>query len=187
MSQVLKEHAIGMLAAGMSTRAVACKLSVHFSTISRLQRRFREFGSTSNHIQSQLQTTCNHTNPGLQIQHLYLQDRLRLATRTAAATIGLHNQRISAQTVRNNLKEAHLHPCRPHRGFDLTAVCHRNRFEWANAHIRLRLALWKGVLFTDESRFSLYRADGRQRCVGQRFPDINVLDRVAHGGSGVMV
>ncbi len=24
------------------------------------------------------------------------------------------------------------------------------------------LALWRGVLFTDESRFSLYRADGRQ-------------------------
>ncbi|ROI69463.1 Transposable element Tcb1 transposase [Anabarilius grahami] len=46
------------------------------------------------------------------------------------------------------------------------------------------------VLFTDESRFSLYRADGRQRewrCVGERFADVNVVDRVAHGGGGVMV
>ncbi len=34
---------------------------------------------------------------------------------------------------------------------------------WANAHIRWRLALWRGVLFTDESWFSLYRADGRQQ------------------------
>ncbi len=48
MSQVLRERAIGMLTAGMSTRAVARELNVHFSTISRLQRRFREFGSTSN-------------------------------------------------------------------------------------------------------------------------------------------
>ncbi len=31
MSQVLREHAIGMLTAGMSTRAVACELNVHFS------------------------------------------------------------------------------------------------------------------------------------------------------------
>ncbi len=46
MSQVLRERAIGMLTAGISTRAVAC--NVHFSTISRLQRRFKEFGSTSN-------------------------------------------------------------------------------------------------------------------------------------------
>ncbi len=34
------------------------------------------------------------------------------------------------------------------------------------------------------------RADGRQRewrCVGKRFADVNVVDRVAHGGGGVMV
>ncbi len=134
---------------------------------------------------SQPQTTCN-----LNIQDLHLQDRLRPATRTAVATIGLHNQRISAQTVRNRLREAHLHAHRPHRGLDLTAVHRRNRLEWANAHIRWRLALWRGVFFTDESRFSLYRADGRQRVwrhVGERFADVNVVDRVAHGGSGVMV
>ncbi len=42
----------------------------------------------------------------------------------------------------------------------------------------------------DESRFSLYRADGRQRvwhCVGEWFADVNVVYRVAHRGGGVMV
>ncbi len=123
-------------------------------------------------------------------QDLHIQHLLRPATRTAAATIGLHNQRISAQTVRNRLREAHLHARRPHRGLDLTAVHRRNRLEWANAHIRWCLALWRGVLFMDKSRFSLYRADGRQcvwRRVGERFADVNAVDRVAHGGSGVMV
>ncbi len=46
------------------------------------------------------------------------------------------------------------------------------------------------VLFTDESRFSLYRVDGRQRVwhlVGERFANVNIVDRVAHGGGGVMV
>lgn len=53
-------------------------------------------------------------------------------------------------------------------GLDLTAVCHRNRLEWANAHLQWRLALW------DESWFSLYQADGRQ------FTDVNIVNRVPH-------
>ncbi len=76
---------------------------------------------------SQRQTTCNHTSPGP--LHLVSSPPrcLRPATRTAAATIGLHNQRISAQTIRNCLREAHLHARCPHRGLDLTAVRCRNR------------------------------------------------------------
>lgn len=127
MSQVLRECAVDMLTAGMSTRAVARELNVHSSTISRLQRHFREFGSTSNRPQNRRPRVTTPAQD-LHIQHVHLHDRLRPATRTAAA-------RISAQTVRNRLREAHLHAHRPHRGLDLTAVRHHNRLERANALI----------------------------------------------------
>ncbi len=61
---------------------------------------------------------------------------------------------------------------------DLTAIHRHNRLDWANAHIRWRLALWRGLIFTDESRISLYRADYRQRVwrrVDERFADVNVV------------
>ncbi len=143
MSHILRECASGMLTAGMSTRAVAREFNVNFFTISCLQRRFREFGITSNSTYSHTQfgstysqPQTNHTSPGPPHPASSPPRSSETDTRTDAATIGLNNQRISVQTVRNRLREAHLHARRPHRGLDLTAVHHRNRLVWASAHIR---------------------------------------------------
>ena len=48
LTPVWREYAIGMPIAGMSTTAVAREVNVNLSTMSHLQRRFREFGSMSN-------------------------------------------------------------------------------------------------------------------------------------------
>jgi hypothetical protein len=52
-------------------------------------------------------------------------------------------------------------------------------------HLRWPLARWRSVLFTDNSRFQLYRPDGSH--LGERFADVTVVNRVPHGGGGFMV
>lgn len=87
----------------------------------------------------------------------HLKDRLRTATRTSASTIGLQNQTVPLQNVRNSLGEAHLDFCHPHWSPDLNALCHYNRFDMENAQVWLSLAHWRGVLYAEGSRFSLLR------------------------------
>ncbi len=120
-----------MLNAGMSARAVAAQCNVHFSTISRLRRRFRLFGTTTHrpHPRRPCATTPAQDR---YIRLLHLRYLLRPATLMAQEPVGVNDRRVSAQTIRNRLRENGLRARRPYQGLDLTDVRRRNRLEWAN-------------------------------------------------------
>ncbi len=188
MSHVLRERAIGMLTAGMSTRAVALELNVHFSTVSHLQRRFREFGSTSNRFHNR-RPMCIHTSPGPP----HPASSPPSSSETSHPDSCCNNRFVQPKNFCTNCQKPSQRSssaCSSSSSGYLTWLQFVvvSWLEWANAYIRWRLALWRGVLFMDESRFSLYRAEGRQHvCVVWMIGLLNVVDLVAHGGGGVMV
>jgi hypothetical protein len=72
---------------------------------------------------------------------------------------GTHNPSISAQTVRNRLREVVLRACRPVVRQVLTRHHQQQRRLWAQTHRCWSRQDWQKVLFTDESWFCLTRGD----------------------------
>ena len=120
------------------------------------------------------------------IRTRHLRNRRLSATRTAAVTIGSHNRPISAHTVIRRLRERIIRARRPYVGPVLTRRHRQTRLQWCHSHSRWLARQWNQVLFIDESRFSLEKADGRVRVyrrVGERYSDacVTEVDRVRRG------
>ena len=72
----------------------------------------------------------------------------------------------------------------------LTAHHLAERLRWCQKHIRWRRAQWRTVLFSDESRFMLFRADRRfkiYRRHNERYAANCVLEHNCFGGGSVIV
>jgi hypothetical protein len=115
-----------------------------------------------------------------------------ITTETALTTVGNHNRHIHPKAVRNRLREFGLRARRPYIGFPLTRARRTRRMAWLVAHgpRQFPMRQWRWVFFTDESRFTLFRPDGRchvyRRC-GERFADACILERDRFGGGSVMI
>ena len=89
-----------------------------------------------------------------------MRNRHLTATETALNTVGTHNRQISPKTVGSRLREIGLRARRPYVGLPLTQARRLRRMAWLTAHAPRLFPMrqWRRVLFTDESRFTLYRA-----------------------------
>ena len=93
-------------------------------------------------------------------------------------------------TVRRRLRAVGLKCRRPKQGPILTARHKIARENWARRHLRFTQRQWGGVVFSDESKFNVSRADGRLRVYrarGERYLEKCVLQKNRWGGGSVHV
>lgn len=191
LSKVDRERAVTLLMQGQSQSYVANQLNVNQSTIHRLWRRLQTSGSTNDRPRSgRPRETTARQDRYIRVKHL--RNRFRTAVETALETPGRHNNRIHPKTVRNRLREHGIKPYRPYKGMPLTEPRRAVRRDWLDRHRphQFPRRQWQHVLFSDESRFSLFRADGRKRVYrrkNERYADACVLERDRYGGGSIMV
>ena len=125
--QNLREHAIGMLNAGTTVNAVAMNIGCSTRAIRHLRHHFQATWRTEDRPRSARLRYIRNT---------HLRNCFQTATATAANTHGTHNNRISAQTVRNRLRLGGLNARRPYVGCVLARSHRVNRVKWARTHQR---------------------------------------------------
>ena len=164
LTDVQRGRAIALLMQGQRQQQVANHFGVNVSTIERLVRSLRETGHLADRPRSgRPRVTSRRQDRTIRLAHL--RNRHLTATETALNTVGTHNRQISPKTVGSRLREIGLRARRPYVGLPLTQARRLRRMAWLTAHAPRLFPMrqWRRVLFTDESRFTLYRADGRRR------------------------
>lgn len=186
LTQAQRDQAIGMSTMGASQRQIARTFNCSQTTIRRLLIRYQQTGQTQDRPRSGRPRVTTAAEDRY-IRQIHLRNRFVTATSTAATALG---HVISRRTTLRRLRSAGLRAYRPFRGMALTLLHRQRRLRWARTVRRWQRRDWARVLFTDESRFCLFRNDGRVRVFrrrGERLAPNCVREVHPFGGGGVMV
>ena len=189
LTNVQRRIALGMLRSGIPVRRIAREMGCSQVAIHNLRERSHATGPLGDRLRSGRPRVTSE-NQDQRIRLIHLRDRWRTATMTSREIIGTHGRQVNPVTIRRRLRAAGLAARRPYRGPILRPHIRRERLQWSRIHQRWTMGRWRGVLFTDESRFCLSVADGRCRVWrrrGERYADACVMERDRWGGAAVMV
>ena len=175
-----------MLHAGVSTAAVAYQFQCSQRAIQGLNQHFNETGRTSDRPRTgRPQVTTPRED-----QYLWnIQQKERFLTVTSSSTNAL-DRHVSHHTVIRRLREGGIRAYRPYRVLLLTDRHKLLRLQWATHHRCWALCDWHRVMFSNESRFCLSRADSRVRLYrrrNERYAQNCLLQAEPYGGGSVMV
>ena len=129
INAAIRNIVIGRLAAGESHNAVAAPYNVHRNTIARLWQRYQQSGSTNDRPRSGHPRITSHVQDRY-IRVFQLRNRTATASQTVSNIPGL--RRISAQTVRNRLREHGIRARRSYFSADLQRQYRRARVRWCH-------------------------------------------------------
>ena len=152
-----RNRILGLLEADISQTEVARRFNVAKSTICHLAQHVRQTGTVADRprLEQAIVTSQRQDN---YIRQRHLRVRLQMAAATASVIIGSRGRQIHRRTVSRRLKDFGIRCHRPYHGPVLKRRQRQFRKNFAQNH--QRRINWHGVIFSNESRFSLYHNDG---------------------------
>ncbi|XP_041373437.1 uncharacterized protein LOC121386560 [Gigantopelta aegis] len=157
LTQAERNRAIGMADIGASQRQIARTFNCSQAAISNLLSRYQQRDQAQDRARSG-RPRITTPDEDRYIRTIHLQNRFVTAMSTPTTALG---HPISRRTVLRRLRRAGIRAFCPFRGMALTPLNRQRRLQWARTVRRWQRRDWERVLFTDESRFNMFRNDGR--------------------------
>ena len=174
---------------GYSSRQIGARLKCSHKSVALILKKKKLNGSVSDRpIPGRTRKTTRKEDSI--IVRKSKSDRFKTAPQVRAEVKTQYGIHVSISTTQRRLREAGLHGRKARRKPRLTALHRKARLEFAKVHRDWTNEQWSKVIFSDESRFLLYRCDGRvyvRRMKGEDFAENCIQTTVKHGGGGIMV
>lgn len=188
LSSEERERILELHELGLSMRAIASRVGRDVSTIQRCVARW-----TQDHLRTRQRgsgsSRCTSDRTDRHIRRMFRGDPFATASHIQTYLPLSEGASVSCQTIRNRLHEAGMRARRPATGVPLTTRHRAARLAWCRRYRHWRNE-WHRVLFSDESRFCLWRNDGRGhvwRLPGERYLPAHIVDRHTGPTPGFMV
>lgn len=178
-----------MLEDGRSQRLTARTVGVTLSTVQRVLLRFHETGSNLRRSGTG-RARCTTAREDRYMVSTILRNRFLTAVDVRNHHVRAGGNNLSTDTVRRRLAEANLKPLRPANGPKLERHHRQSRLRYCREHENWSLDDWSRVMFSDESRFCLYKHDGRKKVYrrpGERYNQACMEEKIPYGGGSVHV
>lgn len=118
------------------------------------------------------------------------KDPRQSATKIASEVSLDTGKEVSAATIRNVFKQAGYHSRTARMKPLISKKNKKKRLEYAKAYLNHGPEYWSRVIFTDESKFNIFKSDGKVkvwRKVKTEMQEKNLTCSVKHGGGSQMV
>jgi transposase len=156
---------------GKSVRDIAKKVKCSRNAVHTTIKRQRETGSTEERKKSGRRRVSTQRDDKVLLR-LSLKDRHKTSPELLAEWKSSTGVQASSVTVRRRLLAAGLKGCKARKKPLLTLSQQKRRLAWAKEHLRWTANDWRGVVFSDESTFTIHNHCGNsfvRRRPGEEF------------------
>lgn len=170
-------------------KEIAKKHSVSLSTVKRIIRQHKNTGNVDRKKGSGRPPKISAAVSGILLQKVKENPKIstaKLAAQLAAEELAL----VSKETVRRELEKHNLLSCTAALKPLLTKNHLEARLKFASEMLRRPKSYIEKIIFSDESRFSMFQGDGKCRVwrkPGERYKTQNISPTVKFGGGSVMI